>query len=550
MKKQWQSHVEKKSLIQAVLFGFVTGIVSWSYSLFVEEFEKNSTVFLYFLHIAVFFCITLGSISLFLYIYRRRAPYYRHFILIPFGLITVQALLPIILNRGEDFTNLMITMMWLTAFLSIGFLLAIQDPVKKSEIPQLFSLFIKKTLEVIFLGLIAICVFGMIGMVSGLLLEIVDFEWPIDIPEELYILIIFIGGYITSFLLWVIMYDFSLPLKEQKEMYIILPLLRVISGCIVVFSVIFLGLYILLLIPSGFDSLLKTGDTVPLFLLIIFGVVGAHFFITEKIGQHNFTKWLKSTTITFLVLSLEAVLLLIVAFYAIYQRIASNGITFTRIWVIILLIIATIVLVNFIIIWIGGLLKKQSPQNIVEKLQKIYLWPFIGLAIAVVGSIFINIETLSLSRHLDRLSQRTFIITDNIDNSLVESVNPERAIPILVKKYESSGTVNRLNIIYTLDLLTRYQQEYLYFDIRYTSSKSPFKEQVSAALEEIKKIETNPDIDAIINDLQESPLPAGVVYQCGSSTRRLPACHNRCKIPVSDLLNISPTNPDLTDFCY
>lgn len=545
MKKQWQSHLDKKSLIQAVVFGSVTGGVSWLYALFVQELEKTSTGEWYFIHMAIVLCIILASASIFLYIFRQRAPHYRHFVFIPFGVLAVEALLPIVLNRGEDFTIMIVMLMCITALLSIGFLLAIQDRVKKSEIPQLFSLFIKKVLEVLFLGFVVGCIFSMMGFVSGLLLEAVNFELPFEIPEELFILLTCIASYTTSFLVWIIIYDFSVPLKEQKEMYVILPLFRVISGCIAVFSVIFLALYIIFLIPSGFDSLLETGITVPLFLCITFGVVAAHFFITEKIRHHDFAKWLKYTTIIFLALSLEAVVLLFVAFNAIYQRIAENDITFARIWVIILLLIASVVLVRFITIWIGGLLKKYSPEDIVEKLQQTYLWPFIGLAIAVVGCVCINIETLSLSRHLDRLSQTTWI-RESIDHSFVESVNPKKAIPILVKKYESAGTVNRLDIIYTLDLLTK-AEKYGHYDVGYSTRKSPHTEQVSEALEKIAEIETNPDIDAIIKNLQESPFPSDF-YFCDSfaSSRD---CYHRCEKPVADLLDISSATKALEEFC-
>jgi hypothetical protein len=238
-----------------------------------------------------------------------------------------------------------------------------------------------------------------------------------------------------------------------------------------------------------------------------------------------------------------------IASYAISIRIHEYGITFPRIWIIALLVIAAVTVIRYLMVWILADRTIMTTSAIAARIQRSQVWPVAGVILAIIGFIVINAESLSVRQHLQRVSQSASI-EQHIDRRFIKTNGPKHAIPLLTARYATADTIERLDILYTLDYLKKdraaLNDDY---DVEYTPN--PYRDQVNAALFQLESIETASNIKTIIQQLKQSDVPHA--YSCSTSKyANSTDCSERCIEPVTAVLKetgLTTTRDDVADFC-
>ena len=259
--------------------------------------------------------------------------------------------------------------------------------------------FINKFIEIGILGFVFGAATGIIYALCYGLLDIIE----IDIPEKIIFFIIFISGGTLFFLAWALAYDFKKKLTEQ---IIFTKIVRVISKLFVVISFItsiFLIIYLVALIPSKFNLILKTGNTSIIFFIFacvnVITIYFASIFLKESAP---ISKIKKAVSISSLALIIESMAMTAIAFYAIGSRISQYAFTVERYIMLFNLIFISIIL----IFYAYAVLRHLSMLKIKHYQHTIKNANLLGITLIIIYiftiSYFVNLEYLSIKSHLNK----------------------------------------------------------------------------------------------------------------------------------------------------
>ncbi|MCX6780598.1 MAG: hypothetical protein NT003_00545 [Candidatus Magasanikbacteria bacterium] len=314
------------------------------------------------------------------------------------GIIGFSALL-MFRSRGFDFTSFIQPALVVIYLFVIGWAVSYMgDGGGRATSASLF-IYAQKVLEICVVSVVSVITSILLGRLGGSLFEIVG----VTIPNSVVDYLLYPIFATIPLVALVLTYDFSKPLIAQTPILGIVKFFSTIGYGLTFVLAPFLFIYLLVLLPFGFSTLLATGKTAGTFLMLCVGCsIFLYATLLWKSARHTIIHHY-TTKILLLLLSAEAAILSAVALYAVAIRIQSLGITLDRFVVAGASAIVCAVCIGFVHTFFISGTRDWTLENLKSRIEKIAFSGLVGLlALMAIISIF-NIENYSVRSHIDRV---------------------------------------------------------------------------------------------------------------------------------------------------
>lgn len=540
--------------LRGVGLAILLGVTVWGYWRFIvgealEDIGDHPTLAIV-VHLAVTAIFVLAFTHLLFWLQKKAQPKHRWLTLLPYGLVLLNTLLIVFLNRGGSFFFFMMVVMWSIVVLGIGMqLLAFDDDWRKNLAASLYN-YCKKIVEIWIISMLIYAAGFVVVGTMAILAEVggLEFIESYQVIEEVIYFVFTVAWTTFVFIGILLTIDFSVPLAKQQERFALIAIVRWLFAFAAVIMSVFLAMYLLYLAPTGFRALLGTGETVPLFLFVASSIGIAHLLMIRFAQTLQVPRLLQFMKVVLFLLSLEGVVFGFVAADAMWLRIDDLGITFARFWAALFVLIALVVLVRFLVLNVVSLLSRIENDAWVTKMQGSLVWLLGLLSVGVLASVLFNVEAYSVSSHLERVKNSTALSgKDVIDRTFVLSVGSPAVIDELVDGYADLTPERRADVVLTLVAMGADEHYYSFSYDRYApqSKDSRLRDDVHdalAALQDIEKDERMSQwIATFVDDLPHKE-------PCDFSAKGN-SCNTLCVDPLSEMLRDIHKKDTIKAFC-
>lgn len=308
-----------------------------------------------------------------------------------------------------------------------------------------FFAFFHKAAEALVLTFLGAAATSLLGGLVYALFNIVG----IEIPEKLALFLMLVALSIVGLMSVVLTYDFSARVRDQEPVFGIVKIFTLLAFGVFWIITAFTFLYLIILVPSGFGLILKTGKTVPTFLGLI-GVGGLSMYAMLLFLEARGRDRLCSVALGAATLLATADLVLAgVAAFALGKRIAAYGWTFDRIVATWVMVIVLGLLVALVIIFVHRWRRGAEVEKVLAGLRAAVLVAAAGAAFMFMVMLAFDFEMITFKSQVARAANDENI-KNHLDRDLVEAVG-DRAIDYLVALYPTSSRKMKLDILITLN---------------------------------------------------------------------------------------------------
>lgn len=433
MSNAFQTHLERISHNSKIIAGAIaTGLVAGTIFYFIDKTSLRGEQVAWIIEgcsalVAIFFL--LGAMR------EKRVRWGVVAVVVGVIGLTVLVAIP---ERGSDFTQIMSGLFPALMLCAIGLAATqIGEQTSRQSLAARFFVYAQKLIEIIILSITFTFVMFMLAALVRALFEIVGFE----IPQSFVEYIVFPLGATIPLLAWTFVYDFTIPVGEQAQGFLVKFFSTIGYGLTFLFTV-FLAVYVFVLMPMGFSKLLATGTTSATFMALSFAcAVLVYASILFKQSRHAVVHKI-TTSILLALLSVEAAIMSGVALYAITQRVDQYGVTLPRFFVSIACLVSTGLFISFVYSFIRSYSLQESLAELRVRIEKQSIAVIVILVLVAVFISVVNVEFLAVKSHVDRA-----IRTQNyFDVSYIRN-GGKRSQDYMVAKYSQANPAQKIQII-------------------------------------------------------------------------------------------------------
>lgn len=464
----------RKSVVIAVILGWLAGLIVWTIHTQSWRFFPGFTGSFLASLLTIIFCFSLFAI--FNYSPRKYRPWPIIISGLPLFFFTMGS---IFFDRGQNFVSYQQFFLFFFSLFAVFMLAAGFSGDRIQNTPSALSKFGVKLTEVVLLSMLfTVPAIGLVAAVFGLI-GVAGITVPGQITMFIVSTVMGVGiGLATAFAI-----DTKYSLSEQPLSFLNKGVLR-INLVLATIVTIFLTIYAGIIVPVRLVTVAGNSGTAASFLgFLIINFI--FIFFLEQLQTYLFSPVAKIyTRIVTYVLLLLSILMGVLGLYNVVVRILDLGITLDRAFVVFFLILSTLIFGSYLLKEILILILNR-PKASLYGTQLINLAAFLCVAIFMfVTATVVDLEYISLERHYERYSMETSL-SKHLDRNFVRS-SGSKAAEFLQMRYRTASVKNRADIILTL----RYWYVYDYgYNTQYA--------RPDEVLEQIAETEQNPYLAAM-----------------------------------------------------